>query len=101
MGRALSSDGEKCRKSSKSSKLKTSKSSMIKKELPQFLSDQKLLIVSRKFKCMSEITIQAPKTPKKKAVLTMFYQINRTPLSLFSSYPKFGIALKFLKQENP
>jgi len=73
---------------------------MIKKELPQFLSDQKLLIVSWKFKCMSEITIQAPKTPKK-AVLTIFYQINHIPLSLFSSYPKFGIALKFLKQENP
>jgi len=41
----------------------------------------------------------SPKNTKKKAVLTIFYQINRTPLSLFSSYPKFGIALKFLKQE--
>jgi len=39
---------------------------MTKKELPQFLSDQKLLIVSWKFKCISEITIQVPKTPTKK-----------------------------------
>jgi len=73
---------------------------MIKKELPQFLSDQKLLIVSRKFKCMSEITIQVPKTPKKSCSHNILPN-NHTPLSLFSSYPKFGIALKFLKQENP
>jgi len=39
--------------------------SSIKKELPQFLSDQKLENIFWKFKCMKEITIQAQKIPKK------------------------------------
>jgi len=71
--------------------------SSIEKELPQFLSDQKLEIISGSLNAWKKLLFKPKKYPKN--VVTIFYQMKPTPLSLFSCYPKFGTALKFLKQE--